>query len=598
MFRRRSVLHTDKVFSGTAVNIRSVDPFRERLKKVPERYWNALLLVIILALFIAFNKGAFQSYFSDDDFSNLATAMPLSWWALLKWLFSLTLKVVFRPIAAVFYKALGSSAGFHFGAYVATLQAIHVATGLMLWLFLRRLGFRPLPAALGCAFFTLHMSTLPAYWKPMYSLDVLCGFWVILSLLLYQRDRFFLSLLCAWLAFKSKEMELMLPVVLLAYEWYFGREKNSGRMRWKQLVPFFLVSLLFGLQSLMLPKIPDTGYTMHLTADNFLSGIEYYGGRLLYAPLAGVIVSAGLLFLRHRTVTWGVLGFWILMIPMFGFPTRQAGAYLYVPLLIFAVAVAGVAQWKPWWCVLFLIIWIPASYDELREERRPVIAFHHEHLPYVNEIRRSLAAHPAPTAVVYEGGPADFNYWGQEGLFRFALAHYGLPVYATWQSEAPQTIRIPGALLYTWDNLDHRLLTGSFPGEGHEMSYVDFGKVNPFWQMKSGWKQLSAGCRYTALRAVIALREPKGDFDFSMRVSLAPGQAESLHQVLRVSSGETIGEHRFTESGFQTLKWQVSSGAESLKDFEIDVDPAYALPNSDGLGVMICECGFLPHQER
>jgi hypothetical protein len=580
------------------VNIRSIDPFRESLKRVPERYWNVLLLVIILAVFITFDKGALQSYFSDDDFSNLAMAMHLSWWSLLKWLFSLSLTITFRPIAVLFYKVLGSSAGFHFAAYVAALQTIHVAAGLMLWLFLRRLGFRPLPAALGCAFFTLHMSTLPAYWKPMYVLDVLCGFWVILSLLLYQRDRFFLSLLCAWLAFKSKEMELMLPVVLVAYEWYFGRERNSGRMRWKQLIPFFLVSLLFGLQSLMLPKIPDTGYSMHLTADNFLSGIEYYGGKLLYAALAGVIVSIGLLFLGRRTLTWGVLGFWILMIPMFGFPLRQSGAYLYVPLLIFAVAVAGVAQLKPWWIVLFLIIWIPASYDELKEERKPIIAFHYEHIPYVSEVRRSLAAHPAPTAVVYEGTPADFNAWGQEGLFSFALANYRLPVYSIWQSEAQQAIRLPGAVLYTWDNGSHQLRANSYPGEGHELSYVDFGKDNPIWQMKSGWQGLSGGCRYTALRAVIALREPRGDFDFSMRVNLAPGQAESLHQVLRVSSGQTIGEHRFTESGIQTLKWRVSSGAELLKDFEINVDPAYASPNAGGPGVMICDCGFLPHQDR
>ena len=152
---------------------------------------------------------------------------------------------------------MGSLAGFHFAAYVAMLQAFHIATALLLWLFLRRLGLPPLPAALGFAFFALHVATLPAYWKPMYIFDVLCGFWVILALLLYQRNRFFLSLLCAWLAFKSKEMELMLPVVLLLYEWCFGREKNSGKLHWKPLVPFFLMSFSFGLQSTMLPGPGD-----------------------------------------------------------------------------------------------------------------------------------------------------------------------------------------------------------------------------------------------------------------------------------------------------------------------------------------------------
>jgi hypothetical protein len=579
------------------LKVPSLHTFLERFKKLPGRYWNALLLFFILGIFITFNKGALQSYFSDDDFSNLAIFEP--WWSLVKSAFTLALIPNFRPLGAMFYKAMGSFAGFHFGAYVAILQAFHIATGLMLWLFLRRLGLGPLPAALGCAFFTLHMSTLSAYWKPMYIFDVLCGFWVVLALLLYQRERFFLSLLCAWLAFKSKEIELMLPVVLLLYEWFFGRQNNSGRLRWKPLIPFFLMSLSFGLQSLMIPRIPVTGYTIQLTSASLWSGITYYGGKLLYAPLAGPIVSIGLLFLRQRIVTWGILGFWVLIAPMFCFPGRQFEAYLYVPLLMFAVAVAGVAQWKPWWAVLFLIFWIPASYDELRTQRKPLIAYHHDHVPYVNQILQSLATHPAPAAVVYDGTPNDFRNYGQKGLFPFALARYDLPVYAIVEPEAQEAIRRPNALLFTWDNFRLQVHTSSFPGEDHETSYVDFGKDNPFWQMKVGWMPLSADCHWTAVRSVITLRQPNGDFDFSMRVNLEPGQAESLHQVLRVSAGgQTIGEHRFEKSGLQTLTWRASSLVESVKDFEITVDPAFYLPNSDALGVMICECGFLPHAQE
>ena len=586
----------DECLPAAALTVPSCHPSLEKFKKRPEWRFNALLMAVILGVFVTVNNGALRSYFSDDDFSNLAIFEP--WWSLVKSAFTLALIPNFRPLGAMFYKAMGPLAGFHFAAYVLVLQAFHIATALLLWLFLRRLGLRQLPAALGCAFFTLHMSTLPAYWKPMYILDVLCGFWVILALLFYQRDRFFLSLLCAWLAFKSKEMELMLPVVLLLYEWFFGRQRNSGRLRWKPLIPFFLMSLSFGLQSLMIPRIPVTGYTAQLTAASLWSGIAYYGGKLLYAPFFGLIVSIGLLFLRLRIVTWGVFGFWILMAPMFGFPGRQFEAYLYVPLLMFAVAVAGVAQWRPWWAVVFLIFWIPASYHEFWTERKPLIAYNYDHIPYVNQILQSLAVHPAPTAVVYDGTPNDFKDWGQRGLFRFALASYDLPVYSTAEPEAQDAIRRPGALLFTWDELHTQLHTISFPSDGREMSYVDFGKDNPFWQMKAGWMPLSANCRWTTLRSVITLRQPTGDVDFSMRVNLEPGQAGSLHQLIRVSSGgQTIGEHRFVKSGLQTLSWPVSSRTESVKDFEIAMDPAFNLPNSDALGVNICACGFLPHAQ-
>src|SRR5712672_2209378 len=97
----------------------SSPPFLERLQKLPERYLSALLLLVILVVFVTFNKGALQSYFSDDDFANLAMFEP--WWSVIKASFSLALTPNFRPAGAIFYKAMGSLAGFHFAAYIAIL---------------------------------------------------------------------------------------------------------------------------------------------------------------------------------------------------------------------------------------------------------------------------------------------------------------------------------------------------------------------------------------------------------------------------------------------------------------------------------------------
>ncbi len=567
--------------------------FINRFKRLPQRYLNALLLTAILTVFVVFNKAAFQTYFSDDDFSNLTLAVFFPWWATLKEIFTLTLLPNFRPFGILFYKVLSPTAGFHFWPYIAALQFIHLATALMLWSFLRRLGLGPLAAALGCAFFTLHMATLTAYWKPMYVFDVLCGFWLIASLLLFQRSRFFLSLLCAWLAFKSKEMELMLPLVLFLYVWIFGQDRVSGKRRWMPLVPFFLVSISFGLQSLMLPPGPENGYSMHLNAAALWSGITYYGSKLFYAPLSGLILSAGLLFLRTRLVTFGVLGFWLLLIPILAFPGRQAGAYLYVPLLAFSIAVAGVAQIRPWWAMLFLVFWIPASYEQLKIERSPILAYRHEHLPYVQQVRESLASHPAPEAVVFEGTPPDFAIWGQEGLFTYSLGKHGLPVYSTSQPEGLRLLQRPGTVLYVWDAAAHRLHATPFPGEGHETSYVDFGKDNPLWQLNEGWKMLRNDCRFTKPRAVITLRQPAGDSEFRMQVQV-PEQAEALHQILRVSSaGQTLAEYHLDNKGAQTFNSTVSSPVESVREWEIQVSPPLVL-YGEPLGTSVCACGFIP----
>ena len=74
----------------------SSHPFLDRLQKLPERYLNALLLLFILAIFVTFNKGALQSYFSDDDFANLAIFE--TWWSLIKSVFTPALTPNFRPL--------------------------------------------------------------------------------------------------------------------------------------------------------------------------------------------------------------------------------------------------------------------------------------------------------------------------------------------------------------------------------------------------------------------------------------------------------------------------------------------------------------------
>ena len=76
-----------------------------------------------------------------------------------------------------------------------------------------------------------------------------------------------------------------------------------------------------------------------------------------------------------------------------------------------------------------------------------------------------------------------------------------------------------------------------------------------------------------------------------MRVNL-PADAERLHQLLRVSSaGQTVGEYRFIKKGVQSFSRPVSSTSESVKDFDIQVEPAFP-PSNDPLGVRVCACGF------
>ena len=59
---------------------------------------------------------------------------------------------------------------------------------------------------------TLSAGAMDAYWKPMYVFDLFCTTFCLASILLYAHGRWILSFIAFWLAYKSKELAVMLPV--------------------------------------------------------------------------------------------------------------------------------------------------------------------------------------------------------------------------------------------------------------------------------------------------------------------------------------------------------------------------------------------------
>ena len=92
-------------------------------------------------------------------------------------------------------------------------------------------------------FFVFHMALFDAFWKPMFIFDVLCGLFCLLSMLAWRRSGkawWIASFAAFWMAYKSKEVAVMLPSVLLLYEF------TLGERRWRRLLPFLAVSFSFG----------------------------------------------------------------------------------------------------------------------------------------------------------------------------------------------------------------------------------------------------------------------------------------------------------------------------------------------------------------
>ena len=161
------------------------------------------------------------------------------------------------------------------------------------------------------------MALFDDFWKPMYVFDVLCATFCLLSLWCYASERWVLSFAAFWLAYKSKELAVMLPAVLLAFEIWFGKR------RWKPLVPFFLASLSFGVQGMLGNPNRDNDYTFRFTAAALAKTSVFYAGRIFLIPYLGFVTPAFALLARNRRTWFGLAAMGLFLFPMLFLPGRD-----------------------------------------------------------------------------------------------------------------------------------------------------------------------------------------------------------------------------------------------------------------------------------
>ncbi|MDE3197300.1 MAG: hypothetical protein KGN84_13200, partial [Acidobacteriota bacterium] len=246
------------------------------------------------------NRRAYDGFFQDDDLDTLAWARSISAHeyaaAFLKPAFDTS---NFRPAAHLYYTLMGKAFGMNYPPYVLPIFAIHLTAGLLLFLLLRTLSVRTWQSLGGVAFFLLSATARDTYWKPMYIFDLLCAAFCLASILLWARRRWVLSFVAFWCAYKSKELAVMLPAVLFLYELWFGERK------FLRLIPFFAVSLSFGIQGLLLNPNKDNEYTFRFTPDALRATIPFYARRFLYLPMSGLALLL-LVPVRDRRVWFGL----------------------------------------------------------------------------------------------------------------------------------------------------------------------------------------------------------------------------------------------------------------------------------------------------
>jgi len=553
-----------------------------------------LLSVIIAALFLIANRGAYKGYFGDDEFDNLALTRAIGPGDAIQGLLSPRYyENNFRPVGHLFYRALGAAAGLSFPPYIGALHLLHLVNVALLWLILRRLGLPLWASASALVFFAFHMAVFDIYWRPMYVYDLLCGTFCLLALLFWLDDRWILSLLSFWLAYRSKEIAVMLPVALAAYELLLGQR------RWLRLAPFFAISIWFGARGLFLATHLNSAYTMHYQPGDLAKSVLFYSGRVFLAPPVAALVLLLVPFLialltRDRMIWFGLIAFAALLTPMLLLSERLSSAYLYVPLIGLAIAIGGIAT-RPRAALAVaaaLLLWIPWDYVNLRRQRREALSQVADRRAYVATLSDLVHLQPHLTSFLYLDGP--FLESGALGAIRWLRPGVDIMLAREDGPDRGKILEQPELAVLYWNRSAHRLEPALRTPATPDAAFLDIGSRLPVWQLGDGWFPADGAYRWTRPHATARLLRPASAEEFELTVNIGQQYLDRIQRshVEVALNGQKIGAADFDRLGYQTVRWKLGPAPGGPTEVTFETSPPYAA--ADPLGSAICSFGFLP----
>ncbi len=563
-----------------------------RIGFVKQRPW--LLVGLVCVLFLLAAKGAYKGYFHPDDLDNIAwTSVAETRTFLEGFTFPKFFPWNFRPLGHYYFRVLSRSAGLNFTPYVVVIQSFHLLNVVLLWLITATFGMRTMARLAAVIFFAFHSAVFDIYYRPMYVFDLFCATFCLLTILLWRKEWFWLGLVTFWCAYKSKELAILLPLVFTLIELWFGGK------RWKRLIPFYLISLNFGVQALLFRNPEANAYSLIFTSEAVNKTLAFYTPLIFCAPL--LLCLPVLLWARDRRVYFGLLMALLLFGPMLFVPGRLYGAYLYLPLAGVALAIGAFADRSERTAVVTLALlclaWQPLQYKFLREYRNGTLAEGANHRAYVRGIRQISLIKPGITQVFVENAPETMAFWGTDGALRFIYKNPDLKV-THLNLGIPEHMGVgESILLLSWDAVKQRFNFMSHMKDEPETSMITMGSVTPVWQLEQGFLGVTGAFSWTAPHAEARLLRPEGAKAFEVTVNVGPDYIRQVKKVtLRVKvDGEQIGERTFTMKGWERTEWPVALKPAGMVKVEFDVDPPLKTADGDQriLGIPIAAFGYV-----
>ena len=210
------------------------------------------IILITACLSVYYDSLSFNFTYLDDQVQVVNnTAIQSISWENLKHIFSSTSVGMYQPITTLIYAFEYQINGLNPVVFGIFSLIFHIVNCLLVFQLLRKLGINGLLNYFLVSLFALHpMQVESIVWVSAFSNLVFSTFF-LLSLIYFlsvenqqSKKQLGWSLIFFILACLSKSMAITLPVILVFYQLV---SKRFGKINWIQFIPFFVISIVFGL---------------------------------------------------------------------------------------------------------------------------------------------------------------------------------------------------------------------------------------------------------------------------------------------------------------------------------------------------------------
>lgn len=338
----------------------------------PKRVGALLATAVVLLVLWRYWDTLGHAALFGDDYMNISRGIDMPWQTHIKGFLAPNNSYNNRPLGnlvlVAFYRWFGPSPL----PFLALMLGLHLATAFIGFFLASRLLQNKFLAFIAALAWSWNFATADNVVSLNLIFDNLLAFFWTASLLLYLQDRedgskvkYIGSLLCFFLCTRSKEVGIMLPLALLAFEaasWnpqgltvpkrYLTELVAVLRRQW----PFYVIALLYLIFFLRkseygLNSEPTHPYYMKLTWDTFLDGMKFFLDRatlehglfqntlVLYITAAGMCVWA--VVIRQRILLWTLFVFVITLLPVVFFVNHRMPVYMYLPFFSLVLTAVG-----------------------------------------------------------------------------------------------------------------------------------------------------------------------------------------------------------------------------------------------------------------